>query len=130
MSNQGWSPTPDAGQPPAYAPPPTYAPPPYAPGGGQYGAVQQAPRQGGWRGGIAIAALAVGIGALVLGWIGDGILGIVAGIVAVVFGLLGLRSVHRTMGLIGLILGAVAVVGYLILLIIEIIVIANAFNHP
>lgn len=94
---------------------------------GQFGALQQVPRQGGWRGGIAIAALAVGIGAIVLGWIGDGLLGIFAGIVALVFGFLGLRSIHRTMSLIGIILGAVAILGYLILLIIEIIIIANAF---
>ncbi len=124
MSNQGWSPTPDPGRAPAYAPPPTYTPPPYAPGG-QFGAIQAAPQQGGWRGGIAIAALVVGIGAIVLGWILSGIIGILAGITALVFGILGLRSTHRTMGLIGLILGAVALVGYIILLIVIIYVAAS-----
>lgn len=129
MSSQGWSPSPDPGQPPAYAPQQPYGPSPYGPGAGQFGPVQPyAQQQGGWRGGIAIAALAVGIGAIVLGWIFDGLLGIIAGIVAVVFGVLGLRSMHRTMSLIGLILGAVAIVGYIVFLIIEIIIIANSFQ--
>ena len=81
---------------------------------------------GGWRGGIAVAALAVGIGALVLGWLLSGLLGIIAGIVALVFGILGLRSTHRTMSLIGLILGAVAIVGYIALFIIEVIAAVNS----
>jgi len=61
-------------------------------------------------GGYGIAALVLGIVGVALGWWIIPFLGFVAGILAVIFGGLGLRSRSRGMSIAGLVLGIVTIV--------------------
>ncbi|MDP9452736.1 MAG: DUF4190 domain-containing protein [Actinomycetota bacterium] len=111
--NEPWS-SPAPGQPPPNQPPPGYG------GQGGYGAAGGDGGPGGHggqpqaqaRNGVGIAALVVGIVALVLSWIP--FLGLLLAIVAVVLGIVGIRKASRGMAtnkgmaIAGLVTGGVA----------------------
>ena len=90
----------------------------YAPGGYPQGGYGQPPQRPG--NGFGVAALVVGIIALLLAWIPVINIGaIVLGVIAVILGILGLRKkfAGRGMSIAGIVLGALAIIGSVIVLI-------------
>lgn len=101
------------GQAPQGYPQQGYAPADYPQGG--YGQPPQRPGNG-----FGVAALVVGIIALLLAWIPVINIGaIVLGVIAVILGILGLRKkfAGRGMSIAGIVLGALAIIGSVIVLI-------------
>ena len=90
----------------------------YAPAGYPQGGYGQPPQRPG--NGFGVAALVVGIIALLLAWIPVINIGaIVLGVIAVILGILGLRKkfAGRGMSIAGIVLGALAIIGSVIVLI-------------
>ena len=90
----------------------------YAPGGYPQGGYGQPPQRPG--NGFGVAALVVGIIALLLAWIPVINIGaIVLGVIAVILGILGLRKkfAGKGMSIAGIVLGALAIIGSVIVLI-------------
>ncbi|MBW1601567.1 DUF4190 domain-containing protein [Streptomyces sp. JJ66] len=94
---------------------------PYGPGPGGYGGQGYGGPPPSPKNGFGIAALVLGIIAVLLFWTAIG--GILLGLLAVIFGILGWRRKKRGeatnggMSIIGLVLGAVAIIGSVIVLI-------------
>ena len=107
--------------------PPAYSPPPTAPYVAPMGAPAAGPSNG-----MAIAALVLGIVSLVLFFACGA--GILAGLLAVVFGFIGMSKAKeigkgRGMGLAGLILGLVGIIGGILFLVLVIIGVNKASNN-
>lgn len=135
QGSSGYGSTPSygqAGSAPSYGQPPAYGQSgydqqgyPQQPGAGQPGYPQAGYGMGGYSeppppaksNGLAIAALVLGIIGLVTCWVP--FLGLALGVLAVIFGILGLRRrpVGKGMSIAGIVLGALAVIGGILILV-------------
>ncbi|RGE24281.1 DUF4190 domain-containing protein [Leucobacter sp. wl10] len=104
---------------------PVPPPPPAAPAAPAEPAYGAAPAQSK---GLAIAALVLGIVSLVFCWIPA--IGIIAGVVGLILGIIALRKRQsKGMSLTGIITGALGIVASIIILIVSIMIIGAAMNQ-